>query len=75
LCFVFKKEIKMTYEILIGRYSVNDEAYWATGDSVEDILANLQDLSGEEVDLYEVAWFQAGRVFVEESRSYTITPM
>ena len=65
----------MTYEILIGRYSVNGEQYWATGDSVEDILANLQDLSGEEVDLYEVAWFQAGRVFVEESRSYTITPV
>jgi len=69
----------MTYEILIGQLLIltgsTCETYWATGDSVEDILAKLEDLSGGDVHISEVAWFQAGRVFVEESRSYTITPM
>jgi hypothetical protein len=67
----------MTYEILIGRFmpASTCETYWATGDSVDEILAQLEDLSGEDVHISEVMWFQAGRVFVEESRSYTITPM
>lgn len=65
----------MYIEILIGKYSVNGEQYWASGDSVDDILNTLSDLSNDIVPVDEVTWYQANRVLVEESVEYTITPM
>ena len=67
----------MTNEILIGRYfaDISGEEYWATGDSVDDILNTLSDLSGDIVVVDAVTWYQAGRVYVSESVEYTITPM
>ena len=64
-------------ETLIGRYfaDISGEQYWATGDSVDDILSTLSDLSGDIVTVDMVTWFQARRVYVSESVQYTITPM
>lgn len=64
-------------ETLIGRYipEISGEQYWATGDSVGDILSTLSDLSGDIVTVDMVTWFQARRVYVSESVQYTITPM
>lgn len=61
--------------MFIGRYSLSQaysETYWATGDDIEDVLADLEEQTGVALRTEEITWFRATPVSVKETRDYVI---